>query len=194
MKQRPRIDAWSQRWSDDFAELGARLRAVLGEHALRIDHIGSTSVEGLAAKDVIDVQVTVADLEIAGLEEELGRAGLRLRTDIVGDHRPPGADGPDADWQKRYADEGGGDGGRPAHVHIRREGSANQRYALLFRDYLRAHPHAAEGYERAKRALAELALDTGTYADAKDPVCDLVMIAAEEWAAATDWEPGSSDA
>ncbi len=190
--ERPRIEPWSARWSDDFTELGARLRAVLGEHALRIDHIGSTSVEGLAAKDVIDVQVTVADLDFAGLEEKLVHAGFRLRTDIVGDHRPPGADGPDVEWQKRYADES--DGGRPAHVHIRREGNPNQRYALLFRDYLRAHPHASEGYERAKRALAKLAPDTGTYADAKDPVCDLVMIAAEEWAAATDWEPGSSDA
>ena len=189
---RPIIVGPDETWSASFREIAQRLRGALGEVAVRIDHIGSTSVPGLAAKDVIDVQVAVRSLDVAGLRDTLASAGFRLRDDIVGDHRPPGADGPDGDWAKRYASEV--DGERRAHVHIRVDGAPNQRYALLFRDYLRAHRHAAEAYERAKRGLASVTTDTQTYAEIKDPVCDLVMIAAEEWAAATAWGPGESDA
>jgi GrpB-like predicted nucleotidyltransferase (UPF0157 family) len=59
---------------------------------------------------------------------------------------------------------------------------------LLFRDYLRAHPDATVAYARLKRALAALGIDRGTYADVKDPVCDLILIAAEDWAARTGWQ------
>ena len=112
-------------------------------------------------------------------------AGFRSRPDIVRDHVPPGAD-PDPDhWRKRYFDT---EDGR-VHVHIRRSGRSNQRYPLLFRDYLRAHPHAAEAYGQLKRRLAAICDDTGTYADAKDPVCDIIMQSAEEWAARTNWTP-----
>src|SRR5262249_52478566 len=163
-----------------------RIRASLGERALRIDHIGSTAVPGLAAKPVIDVQVTVDDLADAepllttGFEEKVG----------FSDHRPPGADGPDADWRKRFFNPPTG----RANVHVRVQGRANQRYALLFRDYLRAHPDAARAYEELKRGLARHLRDIGPYTDVKDPACDLIAIAAEAWAAATGWEPGLSDA
>jgi GrpB-like predicted nucleotidyltransferase (UPF0157 family) len=189
---RPEIVAANSRWADEFAEIGARLRDAFGPRALRIDHIGSTSVPGLAAKDVIDVQVTVADLEDRAIEDAIERAGYNLRRDIVGDHRPPGDESPDEHWRKRYADDRSG--GRRTHIHIRKDGSPNQRYALLFRDFLRADRNATEAYERTKRALAAICEDTATYADAKDPACDLVMIAAERWAEATSWEPGRSDA
>ena len=63
------IEPYSERWAGEFAGLARRLRDVLGERALRIDHIGSTAVPGLAAKDRIDIQVTVADLADANGEE-----------------------------------------------------------------------------------------------------------------------------
>jgi GrpB-like predicted nucleotidyltransferase (UPF0157 family) len=179
------IEPYSERWPEQFLELARRIRGALGDRALRIDHIGSTGVPGLAAKPVIDVQVTVARLEDAdpladaGFEEKLG----------FGDHRPPGAGGPDADWQKRFFNPSGG----RANVHVRVAGRPNQRYALLFRDYLRAHAEAARAYEELKRGLARHLPDTGTYADVKDPACDLIAIAAEAWAAQTGWKPGPSD-
>lgn len=177
-----RIVEYSIAWPEEFAALSARLGEALGSLALRIDHIGSTAVPGLAGKDVIDVQITMVSLapgeELAATCE---RVGLVLRTDIVRDHRPPGADGPDEDWEKRYADAP--DGERAVHVHFRVSGRPNQRYALLFRDYLRAHPRAATAYERAKRELARLCPDSATYAEAKDPICDLIMSGAEAWAA-----------
>ena len=86
-------------------------------------------------------------------------------------------------------------GQRPTHLHVRQVGRANQRYALLFRDYLRAHPGAAETYAIIKRELIRLNPDdVDAYYAVKDPVCDLIMDAARIWAAATGWDPGPSDA
>ena len=179
------IEPSSERGPAQFAEIAARLRGVLGERALRIDHIGSTAVPGLAAKPVIDVQVSVERL---GDAQPLADAGLE-EIDVPGDHRPPGATGPDADWQKRLFTIRGA---TAANVHVRVDGRANQRYALLFRDYLRAHPDAAGAYEELKRRLARELSDRVAYTLVKDPACDLIAIAAEAWAAGTGWEPGPS--
>jgi len=165
------------------------IRSALGPAALRVDHIGSTAVPGLPAKNVIDIQVAVADLAAA---DALAAAGFRPSGEILNDHRPPGAQGPDSDWAKRFFTEPEGE--RRANVHVRVEGSGNQRYALLFRDYLRTHPQTAEAYAELKRRLAAQLPDTMTYADVKDPAVDLIALAAEDWAAATDWQPGPSDA
>jgi len=181
-------------WASEFRDTGATLRAALGGLALRIDHVGSTSVPGLGAKDCIDVQVTVASLAAAEpLAAAFAAAGYVLRPDVHDDHRPPGDVRPASEWQKRYAREPADM--RRTHVHVREAGRANQRYALLFRDFLRANPAAAAAYEGAKRALARLHLDDiDAYLDVKDPVCDLVMVGAELWAAAVAWSPGPSDA
>jgi GrpB-like predicted nucleotidyltransferase (UPF0157 family) len=182
------IEPYSERWAGDFARLGRRLRAVLGDRALRIDHIGSTAVPGLDAKDRVDVQVTVADLDDAN---PLGGAGL-VELASVSDHQPPGLAAAPGQWRKRLfqtpAEE------RPANVHVRLEGRPNARYALLFRDYLRTHPAAAGAYADLKRRLAAEVRGIGPYTEIKDAASDLVIVAAEEWATATDWEPGSSDA
>lgn len=160
--------------------------------AIRIDHIGSTSVPGLAAKDVIDIQVTVPDfMRWDELEPLISRSGYVV-TPVRTDHRPPRAGGPESDWEKRFFQASAG--ARRVHVHVRVDGRANQRYALLFRDYLRAHVGAAEAYAELKRRLASLGIDLRTYAEVKDPVCDLIMDAAGPWADATGWMPGPSDA
>jgi len=70
--------------------VGVALGDALGDLVLAIDHIGSTSVPGLGAKDVIDVQVTVADLDDPRLGPALARGGYQLRPDRVEDHRPFG--------------------------------------------------------------------------------------------------------
>lgn len=129
------------------------------------------------------MQVTVAELDAAVITPLMERIGLRSRPAIVGDHRPPGgSDDPD-DWRKLYFDTED----RSVHVHVREAGRANQRYPILFRDHLRTHPQTAEAYGQLKRRLAELCEDTGVYADTKDPVCDIILQAAEEWASRTGW-------
>ena len=100
------------------------------------------------------------------------------------DHRPAGDTSDPELWEKRLWQSP--PGARRANIHVRVAGWPNQRYALLFRDYLRSHPHAAAAYERLKRALAQrFGNDLATYTELKDHACDLIMVAAEEWAAAS---------
>jgi GrpB-like predicted nucleotidyltransferase (UPF0157 family) len=173
-------------WAAEYARLEARLRDALGPLALRVDHIGSTAVPGLDAKDVVDVQITVAALEEAVLDAPLAAAGLRRRADITRDHVPPGGSDDAAEWRKLYYREA--DGPPEVHVHVRQAGRANQRYPLLFRDYLRARPDAAAAYADIKRQLASLhPHDVDAYYLVKDPVCDLIAQAAELWARSTRW-------
>ena len=177
-------------WPQRFRTIAAALRGSVGGAAARIDHIGSTSVPGLAAKDVIDVQVTVDDLDAADAwPDELIPGLMRRQRGIAGDHVPQGEDPSPDQWSKHYWSER-----RTAHVHVREAGRRNQRYALLFRDYLRADDLAAGAYAQLKWALIERAAgDWDTYSAVKDPACDLI-IAAEQWAAATGWSPPPSDA
>ena len=170
-------------WPDQFEQVAAGLRRQLGDAAVAIDHIGSTAVPGLAAKDVIDVQVTVASLadadRLAPAFQQAGYAATRYRHDHrpAGDHADPGL------WEKRLWQSPPG-ARRRVNVHVRVAGWPNQRYALLFRDYLRAHPHAAAAYARLKRGLAKrLGDDLRAYTELKDPACDLIVVAAEDWAA-----------
>ncbi len=175
-------------WAEEYTRIAAGLRRALGGLAARIDHIGSTSVPGLAAKDIIDVQVTVAALEpFEPLRDAFALAGYTLRPEIFRDHFPPGVTGPDAAWEKRMARPPTTQ--RATNLHVRVLGRPNQRYAVLFRDYLRAHPAAAAAYAAVKRTLARYhAADIDAYVTIKDPVCDVIMSAAEDWAAKSGWE------
>lgn len=178
-------------WPEEFRALGGILRNALGDHALRIDHIGSTSVPGLAAKDIIDIQITVQALGPA-VAQPLHQAGYERIENITQDHLPPGSGSQMSDWTKWIFKPPAFQ--RPTNVHVRMAGRPNQRYALLFRDYLRAHPPAAQAYARVKNALAKYhALDVDAYYDIKDPVCDIIMGGAEIWAEQTQWQPGPSD-
>ena len=80
------------------------------------------------------------------------------------------------------------------NVHVRVAGRPNQRYARLCRDFLRAHPTAADAYALFKQRLAAQGIESSVYADIKDPVFDLILHAAEGWAARTGWQPAPSDA
>jgi len=177
-------------WAEEFERVAVELGALVGDRAGRIDHIGSTAVPGLASKDVIDVQVTAPDeAALEAVTELLDAGGWRVRPSIVADHVAPGAPPAEAQWVKRFAVEP--EGRRRVNLHVRVEGRANQRYALLFRDYLRAHPATAAAYDAFKRRAAELLGESlPAYVELKDPVCDLIFLPAEEWAARTGWTPG----
>ncbi|MGO4724975.1 MULTISPECIES: GrpB family protein [unclassified Inquilinus] len=181
--------AYDPSWPAQFAALAGRIRAALGPVALAIHHIGSTAVPGLRAKDVIDLQVTVAELD-APIQAALERIGFTLGAPRC-DHSPPGLDLPPAELEKRFYKKAD----RPANLHIRVAGRFNQRYPLLCRDYLRAEPRAADAYGEIKRQLVRrFAHDVDVYYDIKDPVFDVIMAAAAQWAARTGWTPPASDA
>lgn len=184
------IVPYQERWPQEFNTIGSALRKGLGKLAVRIDHIGSTSVSGLAAKDIIDIQISVASLS-EDVYQAMSAMGY-TRTEINGDHRPAQAAGEDKEWEKWLFRSPPLQ--RRTNTHVREMGRANQRYPLLFRDYLRKHPATAEAYAELKRRLAQNLADPETYPDVKDPAVDLIFFAAEEWAAVVRWEPGRSDA
>ncbi|MGR6321019.1 dephospho-CoA kinase [Micromonospora soli] len=172
-------------WPQQYARLAARIRHAVGAD-LRVDHIGSTAVPGLAAKDVIDIQLAVPSLAEADgpLAERLADAGFpRLPGDWWDNPRPPGS----AHWEKRL--HGSADPGRPVHLHLRVAGSPGWRYALMMRDHLRADPAQRAAYLGVKRELAATAPDSATYGTLKDPWFDEEHLRAEEWAAQTGWRP-----
>lgn len=182
------------RWRDEFRAIGQRLRDKLGDLALRIDHIGSTSVIDLAAKDVIDIQITVSDLDDCSefCEAMLGN-GFIQRGDIHEDHIPIGASEEHSEWRKRYFREPEGE--KRTHIHVREAGRANQQYAILFRDYLRADEVSRQLYQQVKTRLSKLFPNKiDCYLYLKDPVCDLIMQSAIAWKEATNWQLSESDA
>ena len=175
------IIAYQPRWVDDFARLRARLAALLPDAG--IHHIGSTAVPGLAAKDVIDIQVGVGrlqDVDVAALEE----AGFAHRPGRI-DHAPAGVALARADLEKLFFHVSAP---QAANIHVREVQRFNHRYGLLCRDYLRAHPEAAAAYGLVKQRLAtQLGEDFTAYYAIKDPVFDIMMAGAEEWADAIGW-------
>jgi GrpB-like predicted nucleotidyltransferase (UPF0157 family) len=180
------IEPYDSRWPGEFAALAQKIRSALGNLALRVDHIGSTSVPGLGAKDVIDVQVTVRELVptiIAALQD----ADFIYIQEHSKDHVPAGESSEHSLWSKQYFRNK--DGRRACHVHVRVNGNPNQRYALLFRDYPRSNQNASKAIEVIKRELAKHhAQDEGAYYDTKDPVYDLVWEAAKLWAQHVSWQ------
>jgi GrpB-like predicted nucleotidyltransferase (UPF0157 family) len=185
------IVPYQPRWREEFLDIGGRIRVALGDLAVRVDHIGSTSVPNLAAKDIIDIQVTLPDFEqLAQVRGALEAAGFEFRFYGILDHAPAGWDTTEREWEKAFFREREG---RRVNLHIRAEGRANQRYALLFRDFLRASPKVAAGYAAVKVQLAKYLDDMTPYVEIKDPVVDIIIAQAEEWAARTGWELGASD-
>ncbi|AFU00549.1 dephospho-CoA kinase [Nocardia brasiliensis] len=168
-------------WAAQAQRLIARLWVACGQAASRIDHIGSTSVPELPAKDVIDLQITVADLAAAdGLRDALGAAGFPVRPEVVQDSPKPTPADPDGTdltlWTKRYHQSA--DPGRLANVHVRVDGSPGQRFALAFRDWLRADAAARAEYLEVKRtgeakaAGLDGAAAMTAYLDVKEPWFD----------------------
>ncbi|MGO9102016.1 MAG: dephospho-CoA kinase, partial [Mycobacterium sp.] len=187
-------------WPDQARRIVNRLKTACGAKALRVDHIGSTAVPELDAKDTIDVQVTVESLSAA---DELGAALLsagyprvsHITTDVdrsdarstVGryDHRDdPGL------WRKRI--HGSADPGRPTNIHLRVDGWPNQQFALLFVDWLVANPDVREEYLAVKRKAEQVGGSGGDierYAPAEEPWLLDAYRRAWAWADVSGWQP-----
>ena len=131
------IADYDPKWPEKFETEARRLRQALRDLALRIDHVGSTSVPGLAAKPVIDIQIAVAELEpVAAYRLPLESIGYTYATrPFPFFHRPSG-------WPHTH------------HVHVREAGGHDERRTVAFRDWLRKHPADRKAYEALKRELA----------------------------------------
>ena len=167
-------------WAATAHRLIARLHNHLSNFdVVRIDHIGSTSVDGLAAKNLIDIQVMVRNDDDAPLVAQAATgAGFVHVTgrwhgkDRHGDLHP----------EQVCVDA---DPGRPVNVNIRSVDRPVARDALLFRDWLRATPHARDRYLAKKSELAGRQVDD--YGDSKEPFISAALREADTWAATTGW-------
>jgi GrpB-like predicted nucleotidyltransferase (UPF0157 family) len=183
------IVPWDRDWPARAAAELQDLIGSLGSLVVYADHIGSTSVPQMAAKNIIDLQLSVRDLAeaTAAFNVPLARRGYRSRP-FNRDHLPAGDSGDASLWAKRFwarTDHPDGD----INLHVRVVGSPNERLALLFRDWLRARPLAVAAYSRFKTTLAAAVGDLEAYTEIKDPVVDLVVAAADQWARDVDWHP-----
>jgi dephospho-CoA kinase len=162
-------------WPEQAARVIARVQRAAGRRALRVDHIGSTSVPGLIAKDVLDVQVVVADLDEAGrVADDLQDAGLVRRRD--GEWWDSAEDG--GRLPKAFA--ANADPGRAVNCHVRPEWSPAWREVLVLRDRLRADPALAQEYGRLKQRLAAAPHESvDAYAEAKSPFVRRVLAEAD---------------
>ena len=162
------------RWRDEFEALAKQIRSIVSEQALRIDHIGSTSVTGLAAKDIVDIQITVKDLDgLEKLQLRLQGHGLVFRSDIRSDNFVGCSDSDSREWGKAYFREP--EGQRRTYIHVREVGRKNQRYALLKMRLAEVFPECIDGYLFIK-----------------DPVMDIIFEAGAFWAHQTQWTPDNN--
>lgn len=180
--ERIEIHPYTPQWEREFSQIGRNMRSALKDIALRIDHIGSTSIPGLAAKPIIDIQISVQNLEpVEPFLVSLQQLGYCWRK------------GEKYEKTKRYFRET--QGMRRTHIHVRKLGSWHQQFPLLFRDYMRAHKKDCDEYESVKRELAEQYQDAREkYTDSKSDIFWKIIARADRWAADTGWEPGPSDA
>ncbi len=154
-------------WPRLFEAEAAKVRAALGKAAMAVEHVGSTSVPGLAAKPVIDINLTVADsADEAAYAPALEAAGYRL---IV---REP-------EWHEHRMLKGADPS---VNLHVFSTGCPELARMRLMRDWLRASPEDLALYAATKQRLAqgEWAL-VQDYADAKDAVVSEIMARAEAW-------------
>lgn len=155
------IAEYDPHWPQLFEREAARIRFLLGSRALRIEHAGSTSVPGLAAKPVIDIVLVVADStdEVEYLPTlEAGGYVLRIREPNWFEHRL--LKGPDTD----------------INLHVFSEGCSEIDRMLRFRDWLRSNPADRDLYARTKIELAKKNWkDVQDYADAKTEMVEQII-------------------
>ena len=148
-------------WPRQFAVEAAKIRAALGERALLLEHVGSTSAPGLAAKPILDVLLVVADsADEPSYVPDLEQAGYVLRT------REP-------EWFEHRVLKGV----EPAvNLHVFSPGCPETERMLLMRDWLRTHDDDRALYEKTKRELAQRTWKyVQNYADAKTEVVEAIL-------------------
>lgn len=156
-------------WISEFDSIKELLSRVFGGKALRIEHVGSTSIKGMVAKPIIDVLVIVEKLE--SFENE--------KKSMI-----------DTGYEWRYHTDPDGlvfyklgpDGEKLENIHICEESSPWVRQFIAIRDYLRAHPEKAKEYSELKQKNIELyPNDYPAYRDAKAPFLERLKQEAYSW-------------
>ncbi len=182
LSRRLEVVPYRSAWAAEGERLIASLRSLLPD-ATSVEHIGSTSVPGLPAKDCIDVLIQVPTIGGSDVVEILSSRGYR--------RRPEPWNQEEISFGVTYRKQVFAPpvGARSCNLHVREQGGHNVRYALLFRDFLRADAPAAEAWGRFKTRLAQSVTDLVDYGQIKAPAQEILMRAATRWAEERNWQP-----
>jgi GrpB-like predicted nucleotidyltransferase (UPF0157 family) len=140
------VVAYDRRWPGEFAVLARRIQDALGPAAVRVEHVGSTSVPGLAAKDCIDVQVEVRAFQEEAITGCFGKIGFRLRPEP---------------WNRVEVTPNGScpklvfappEGERASNIHVLEAACEAAQRKLLSRDFLRANDPARHAWSGSSSA------------------------------------------
>lgn len=163
-----RLVEYNPEWINQYEAEKDRITAAIGPRIGRIEHIGSTAVEGLAAKPIIDITATIDKWS------QVGDCIEPLET-LSYNYIPESADVEPA-W--RYFEKRPDDG-QAFNLHLRPKDSQEVEKNLLLRDYLRNHSEVAQQYEEIKRrAAAEYPDDLQAYSEAKTEFIESILDAA----------------
>ena len=134
---------YDEKWKQAFLDIKSELAAALGALALSIEHVGSTSVPGLAAKPIIDIDVVVRKTNL--------EPAIKALTTIGYEHEGNG--GIEGREMFKYS---GKEHLMDHHLYVCPEDSSELKRHVLFRDYLLSHPDAVQAYSQIKKVAAEL--------------------------------------
>jgi len=179
------LSEYREQWAEDYEVLAATLRQLDLDPRGAIEHVGSTSIPGMVAKDVIDAQVRVPELNVEAITARFTDAGFRCRPEEWNTHEltrrgviPKLVFAPPS-------------GGRRVNVHVRTDGTHGARDTLLFRDYLRSEAEPRIGWAEFKRSILENAgsIDLASYGQAKQSKWGELMFQGDAWAENRNWQP-----
>lgn len=163
MKKHVVVEPYDEAWKDDFAAIRDELDPVLNGLVLRIEHVGSTSVEGLSAKPVIDIDVVIGDKSIL---PEVISALESIGYSHEGDLGIPGREAfkyEGKDYLKKH------------HLYVCAQDAEELKRHIAFRDYLRSDPDAVAEYSRIKEEGARLYPDDiDKYIEHKSPFIESI--------------------
>lgn len=163
MKKHVVVEPYNEEWKADFIAIKDELDAVLKDIVLKIEHVGSTSVEGLSAKPVIDVDVVIKDTTVL---HDVISALQTIGYFHEGDLGIPGREAFKYEGKEHL---------RKHHLYVCSQDSEELKRHITFRDYLRSNPDAVEEYSKIKEEAANLyPWDIDKYIEHKSPVIEMI--------------------
>lgn len=157
------VTPYDSQWPHDFEAIRRELADALGDLAIRIEHVGSTSVPGLSAKPIIDIDVVISDYGVfPEVAEKLARSGYEHEGDLGIPEREAFRYENKSHLQKH-------------HLYVCPKSSRELHRHVTFRDYLRTHPDAVKRYSEAKETAARLYSDSiDDYIRSKSPCIEAI--------------------
>jgi GrpB-like predicted nucleotidyltransferase (UPF0157 family) len=158
------------KWQDLFDVESKSVADALGENVVNVYHIGSTAIQGIYAKPIIDLLVEVKDIvKVDGQNSSMELLGY----EVMGEFGISG---------RRYFRKDNQEGVRTHHIHTFQVGSEQVKRHLAFRNYMIAHPEDAQRYSELKRSLArEYPTNIDRYIDGKDGFIKEMDMKAGQW-------------